>query len=647
MSESIKVPNLHWTRPSFLNLRKYDSRSVKTFLLLFLTISTAFLTVWQTSLYFGAVIENDKQRLALQEATVHAADLLARTLKTYSADLKILVLGQDLKRLVNGDTRAQRDVTRDFEILASQKPDILQIRYIDKDGNEIIRIDRHDRDVRIVGDNLLQNKADRYYFQQAVAIRDNGIYVSPIDLNVEHGFIEEPWRPVLRLAAPLTAADSSNAGIVVINIAAAPLIANLERVRPAGTAPIQMLNEGGYWLAGVPVERLWGFMFDRKTSLALEAPDVWQRIVAGYHGAFDIAGTHYVFQTLNPGLTIARNAGTPDARRSGIEWTILTTVPSVTLTGMWTGEQLPTVAAGLLVAALISLGWTHAMTARRTAEATTRDTTAELLRIERLAGLGSLVAGVAHELNTPIGNAVTVASTLSESAKQFRTVVESGQVRRATIDEFLTGMGEGTSIVLRSLERAINLIGHFKQVAVDQTSEQRRTFLIADIVADVTSTLHSRFRNGNVSLETAITATEPLDGYPGPLGQVLINLIANAHIHGFDDGGAGSITISAQDLEDDMVEIVVQDTGKGIPRESLGRIFEPFFTTRLGQDGTGLGLSIVFNIVTNVLGGTILAESETGTDSVAGSGTRMTVLIPLTAPVNTSAQRERAYNVER
>ncbi len=264
---------------------------------------------------------------------------------------------------------------------------------------------------------------------------------------------------------------------------------------------------------------------------------------------------------------------------------------------------------------------------------------AEFARVERLANLGGLVAGVAHELNTPIGNAVTVASTLSERAEGFARELAAGQVRKSSLERLIDELRDGTAILMRGLQRASDLIQHFKRVAVDQTSEQRRVFRIDELVSDIAGTMAPQLSRAGVALNADIDVKPPLDSYPGPLGQVLLNLVGNAQIHGIGEGNSGTITIAARQSGADAIEISVRDGGKGIPAGLRDRIFEPFFTTRLGQGGSGLGLSIVHNIVTKVLGGTIRVDSE------VGHGTTMTMRIPLRAPTGAQGQLEGTYDV--
>jgi len=264
---------------------------------------------------------------------------------------------------------------------------------------------------------------------------------------------------------------------------------------------------------------------------------------------------------------------------------------------------------------------------------------AEFARVERLANLGGLVAGVAHELNTPIGNAVTVASTLAERTEGFARELAAGQVRKSSLERLIGELRDGTAILMRGLRRASDLIQHFKRVAVDQTSEQRRVFRIDELVSDIAGTMTPQLSRAGATLNVEIDAKSPLDSYPGPLGQVLLNLVGNAQIHGIGEGNSGTITIAARQSGADAIEISVRDAGKGIPPGLRDRIFEPFFTTRLGQGGSGLGLSIVHNIVTKVLGGTIRVDSE------VGRGTTMIMRIPLRAPSGAQGQLEGTYDV--
>jgi signal transduction histidine kinase len=249
----------------------------------------------------------------------------------------------------------------------------------------------------------------------------------------------------------------------------------------------------------------------------------------------------------------------------------------------------------------------------------------QLVQSEKLAALGALVAGVAHELNTPIGNGLTVASSLEDRVKEFSAMLETG-IKRSELQTFVNDTRLAAEILERNLARAGALVAGFKQVAVDQTSSQRRNFAFSAFVSEVLTTLSPAIRKSGCVIEKEVPSDLSLNSYPGPLGQVLTNLINNAMVHGFAAEPAGVITVRARPVQNDRLEISVHDTGRGIKSQDLNRVFEPFFTTRLGQGGSGLGLHIVHNIVTGVLGGTIDVQS------VPEQGCTFTLTVPVNAP---------------
>lgn len=249
----------------------------------------------------------------------------------------------------------------------------------------------------------------------------------------------------------------------------------------------------------------------------------------------------------------------------------------------------------------------------------------ELLQSEKLASLGALVAGVAHELNTPIGNAVTVSSSLLDAHRQFVVQMESGLTRR-DLQTFLTDVGEGSQIIERNLSRAAELVSSFKQLAVDQTSYQRRPFKLRDLVQEIILTMKPTLRRTAITLHDNIPEGLTLDGHPGPLGQVLMNLINNAVIHAYPEGADGMVELIATQEGQEGVCILVQDRGRGMDASTQKRIFDPFFTTRLGQGGSGLGLHIAYTLVTGILGGRMSVRSKPGEGSV------FELSLPLSAP---------------
>lgn len=247
----------------------------------------------------------------------------------------------------------------------------------------------------------------------------------------------------------------------------------------------------------------------------------------------------------------------------------------------------------------------------------------ELRRAERLAALGSMVAGIAHELNTPVGNSLLSASALSEHIHAFAEAAERG-MRRSELRTFVDGSLEASALIMRNLQITAGLIARFKEVATDQASLVRRRFDLAGLLACVTTALAPRARAAGLTLDVDLDGAIEMDSYPAALSEVLTHLVGNALVHGFQDARCGSIVVRAA-ADGDMLQLSVHDDGAGIRAADLGRVFEPFFTTRMGQGGGGLGLHIAHNLVTNVLGGTIDAASSPG-------DTRFTVRCPCTAP---------------
>jgi PAS domain S-box-containing protein len=264
------------------------------------------------------------------------------------------------------------------------------------------------------------------------------------------------------------------------------------------------------------------------------------------------------------------------------------------------------------------------LVAERTAEL--RQAMNQLVQSEKLAALGQLVAGVAHELNTPLGNARVVAGSLGEALREFAAAVESGALRRSQVEGFLSRSREAVDLLERNTARAADLIGHFKEVAVDQTSMRRRRFLLRQTVEELLATLQPQFKRTTHQIELEIPPELELDSYPGPLEQVIANLISNSLTHGFEGVTEGVIRIRATLIGTPHVQIDYTDNGVGIPETILKRIFDPFFTTRMGKGGSGLGLYIVYNLVTGVLGGTIQAYRQ------PSHGTIFTLILPCTVP---------------
>ncbi len=269
---------------------------------------------------------------------------------------------------------------------------------------------------------------------------------------------------------------------------------------------------------------------------------------------------------------------------------------------------------------------TEARVQQRTADLTLvvdqlRSAQRQLVDSEKMAALGNLVAGVAHEINTPLGISVTAASHLGEISQRLTRQLESGQLKKSELSDFAEASQSAVELVMTNLRRASELVKSFKQVAVDQSSEQRRMIELKPYFQDILNSLRPSTKRFRHVIELDIQENVHWDSFPGALYQIVSNLVLNALNHAFSEQDRGVIKIQAS-ADSDSIMVSVTDNGSGMDAETANHIFEPFFTTKRGQGGSGLGLHIVFNLVTSVLGGSISVQTA------SGAGARFLIRVP-------------------
>ncbi|WP_395009650.1 ATP-binding protein [Undibacterium sp.] len=250
----------------------------------------------------------------------------------------------------------------------------------------------------------------------------------------------------------------------------------------------------------------------------------------------------------------------------------------------------------------------------------------EMFRSEKMAALGYLVAGISHELNTPIGNSLMVASTIHDHAQTLAEEINNGQLRKTRLLQLIEDTKKGADILLRNLQRAAQLIFSFKQVAVDQSSDQCRVFDLKNTLEEILLTVEPVYKRTAYQLHADLEPGISMESYPGALAQILNNAINNTLSHGFDGRKSGQMQLTTRSLNETQIELLFSDDGIGIPSQHINQVFDPFFTTKLGQGGSGLGLHIVYNLVTEVLGGSVTLNSK------AGGGTHLRFILPKKAP---------------
>lgn len=250
-------------------------------------------------------------------------------------------------------------------------------------------------------------------------------------------------------------------------------------------------------------------------------------------------------------------------------------------------------------------------TAKESLEQEVAERTAELVRQEKMAALGGLVAGVAHEINTPVGIAITASSFLRERAREFADRYAAGQMKRSDLETFLATLQESLAALDANLARAAGMVRSFKQVAVDQSSDARRRFRVAEYVTEIFDSLRPQLKHTPHTVRIDCPPELEVDSFPGAWSQILTNLVVNSLQHGLSMEKPGEISVAVERLPE-AVRVTYRDDGRGMPPELARRIFEPFFTTRRSEGGSGLGMHIVFNLVTQRLGGMITCTTSPG-----------------------------------
>ncbi|BBE31195.1 hypothetical protein OSSY52_13360 [Tepiditoga spiralis] len=249
----------------------------------------------------------------------------------------------------------------------------------------------------------------------------------------------------------------------------------------------------------------------------------------------------------------------------------------------------------------------------------------QLIETEKMAALGNLVAGVAHEINTPVGISLTAVSLIKEKSKEIKSEYASNKIKKSEFEEFLNIIAESSLIAESNLNKAAKLVKSFKNVAVDRMSEEKRRFNLKSYIEDVLLSLHTKYKHKNIKINIDIDDKIFINSYPGLFSQIITNFVINSILHGFEKRNSGVINIFAE-RKGNKLKLIYEDNGIGIKKENMKKIFEPFYTTKRGKGGSGLGLNIVYNIVTQKFNGNITCESN--------NGTKFIIFIPLGAEKN-------------
>ncbi|RQW64514.1 sensor histidine kinase [Vibrio viridaestus] len=533
-----------------------------------------------------------------------------------------------------------------FSQFISSVDSLLQVRWLDKSGMEIIRVNSENGVAQIVPKPFLQNKSNRYYFTQGIAVPEDKVYLSPLDLNVEHKKIEIPLRPTIRVTTRTGKLNRLPEGLIILNYDIGYI---LDYIRSFNTdvSKIEIVDSKGFWIINPNRELEWGLDLKQKQhNMKIMFPQLWEQMQtrSNTSGAIvDVGMLSYQCNDIDKSFVKSASFSndsqlcfisvTPEKVLISLRWQAgwKAGIFSISIFLIWfwllnrekrMSQELIDLNSQLNIEKRQIEETSKYNQALLKQQQTLQD---DLVESRKLSALGMMVAGVAHELNTPIGAAMMAASKMKVDHEALTVAFKSGLTKTA-LETYLKNNALGLDLVEQNQNRASLLIKSFKRLAIDRVKDDVVAFSLKQVIDDLLRTLHSTFKFPSLEVKCDVEDIV-LSGYPGIFSQILQNLITNAITHAFTPEHDNKLSITAYHIAD-MVEISVADNGKGISPEMKQTIFDPFVTTKRSQGNTGLGMHFVHQWVTKSLKGTIQIEST------LGKGTTFYISIPREIKVN-------------
>ncbi|MGG5572716.1 sensor histidine kinase [Vibrio diazotrophicus] len=613
-----------------MNVNKLEQSARRNILVLFLF--GLFISGLLGGLLYQNDINNRLDSVAVeQQRKIAQAEVLwGQKIGDIRNTIQILFRSPAFTYALASDSPLNSDLIRRIFISFVESVDpLMQVRWLDENGIEKVRVDVKDGNIIVADNNVLQDKSSRYYVEQGLNAGDGKIYLSNVDLNVENGVIEVPFRPTIRATIKTGATHGLHSGLLVLNYDVGGLL-DVIRSFDSDRVNLQLIDTDGYWLKNVDHTLEWGRDLKETThNIAVHNPEVWSQInkqksLSRFNHPLGFAS----YECNN----VTGNLLSEDIVRSPTLCFVATTSVSV-LNKLKIDALIPSLA---LCATIVLFGifilrreWDLKMQLIKLYRQQEKDKKKieqsseynrnllnqqqllqhDLVESRKLSALGMMVAGVAHELNTPIGTAILAASRLRAEHKRLTQAVEEG-LSKSALDQYLISTETGLELVENSQKKAATLIRSFKRLAIDRVREDVVSYRLDVVVGDLLATLSPRFKESQIEYDIQV---DPIDmvGRPGSVSHVLQNLLVNAMQHAFKKEIGGKISVKAQICGNGRdVEIRVSDNGKGIAPEVLPNLFDPFVTTNRAEGNTGLGMHFVHQWVTNSLNGSIKVESE-------------------------------------
>lgn len=586
-----------------------------------MTIFRRMLPLTGAFLLASGILYNYRSEAALQRLHSNQLSLLSDTSNLLShgifealRELDYMANQFEQLRPGTGNGRGIEKLRTVFLSAAELNDRYLQIRWIDTSGMERVRVDRLDSGPSVIDASALQNKSSRYYVQEASRLPRGEFYISNWDLNQEGGAIQVPYVPVIRIARPVFDGSGKRAGMLVINLDARQLLPLLDRLSEERNPDLFLIDSKGEWIKGETPEDSWSEDLDRAEPFAQRYPELWETITNASAGEYTGEEGYWVYSRFSfhlMGFSTGWKIRSP-------EWILVTRSSVSTFMGFHLRSFLESLifflGSGILLVFIFAQKFISESERKELMNNLDR-TRSRLMRAERLSSMGLLMAGLSHELNTPIGAAQLMTSSLmnelAESEKTDRSKLEPAR------------LSDGLSLIKDGLDRAADLVRTIKRMSVDRQSARLQWFNLSEVVQDVSRIMEAAFTEQNHRIQLEIDPKIKLFGAPGPLSEVIQILAANALEHAFESRN-GVLSIKATQSQR-YCYLSISDNGMGIDQGSLLHIFDPFFTTARNRGHAGIGLSIAQELVHGALQGRINVRSA------SASGTRFRISMPLVA----------------
>jgi signal transduction histidine kinase len=597
---------------------------IKDFLIVFLPLS--LLIGCLLGGFFYMEVKTNREVMANREA--HILNLqresIAKDFESIVSDLMFLAAQTDPEEILDGTgpqrIKAKILLAENYLMFSKKKRLYDQIRFLNESGMEIVRINFNDGKPAIVPDDQLQDKGRRYYFKDTFMLASGEAFVSPLDLNIEHGEIEQPKKPMIRFGAPVFDRNSKKRGVVILNYFGAKLIHNYENISANYLGQCMLLNKEGYWLKGLNPEDEWGFMYkDGKGRIFGNAfPAAWQIISNEESGQFYNVKGLFTFKTIYPlfeGLKTSSGSGeafapsTKQLKYKDYAWKLVSYLPKNILAAeskkMLGGFLL---LYAILIILLVNGSWFFAYTKskRRLAEEVLKRISKELeqsnIKLKEIDKLKSMfIASMSHELRTPLNSIIGFTGIILQGI--------SGEITEEQRKELT--MVENSADHLLALINDVIDVSKIEAGKVELFIEE---FNLADLMQGTKESFKIAVDEKNLKLSLKMPERLIIKGDETRIKQVIMNLLSNAVK--FTDRGEIEIKVKKKDEE---VKVSVTDTGIGIKKENMRKLFKQFSRIYIEgkpiTEGTGLGLYLSKKIV-DLLGGQIKAESEFGKGSM-------------------------------